>query len=368
MGRVLPTGHLVFVREATLYAAPFDMDRREVLRSPAPVIEDVAYGSGHGGAWVVTSEEGTLLQVAGGESFEIPLDFLRVGMDGSEEVLSGSRSAYRNPRMSPDGSAVLYDVSLEGAAPDIWSLDLERDVATRLTFSEAPDFAAVWSPDGGSFAFSSRRSGQANVWLKSAEGTRDAEPLFESSNFQLPSSWHPNGRQLLIHENNSQSGMDLLILDVETKEIEPYLDTEFGEESGDFSPDGRWVAYESDESGEAEVYVRPFPLEAGKWRISSAGGYDPVWAPDGRTIYYRGSDNKVYGVSVAVDGSDLSVGSARALFDDRYEDYRGRSYDIGPDGSFLFMQGEGAAVEKRDFPTVVFNWFEELERLVPLER
>jgi serine/threonine-protein kinase len=368
MGRVLPTGHLVFVREATLYAAPFDMDRREVLRSPAPVIEDVAYGSGHGGAWVVTSEEGTLLQVAGGESFEIPLDFLRVGVDGSEEVLSGSRSAYRNPRMSPDGSAVLYDVSLEGAAPDIWSLDLERDVATRLTFSEAPDFAAVWSPDGGSFAFSSRRSGQANVWLKSAEGTRDAEPLFESSNFQLPSSWHPNGRQLLIHENNSQSGMDLLILDVETKEIEPYLDTEFGEESGDFSPDGRWVAYESDESGEAEVYVRPFPLEAGKWRISSAGGYDPVWAPDGRTIYYRGSDNKVYGVSVAVDGSDLSVGSARALFDDRYEDYRGRSYDIGPDGSFLFMQGEGAAVEKRDFPTVVFNWFEELERLVPLER
>ena len=259
-------------------------------------------------------------------------------------------------------------MALEGRAPDIWSLDLERDVATRLTFSEGPDFAAVWSPDGESVVFASRRGGQSNVWRKSAEGTREAEQVTESDHFQVPSSWSADGRYLLINEDGSQTEMDLMVLDVEAGTVEPYLQTEFNEESGEFSPNGRWIAYESDESGKNEIYVRPFPMAPGKWRVSSEGGIDPVWSPDGGVLFYRGADKKFYSAAVTVEGEGLRVGTVQALFDDHFDSYRGRSYDIAPDGSFLFMAAEGAMVEKRDLPILVFNWFAELEQLVPLKR
>jgi len=158
------------------------------------------------------------------------------------------------------------------------------------------------------------------------------------------------------------------LLDLETRDVEPYLQTEFGEEDGEFSPDGRWVAYQSDESGEEEIYVRPFPSAPGKWRISSGGGIDPVWSRDGSTIYYRSFDKNFYGVPVSTEGSTFRAGSPRVVFEDVYENYRGRSYDIAPDDTFLFMKGEGTTAEERNLPILVFNWFEELERLVPTER
>ncbi len=367
MGRYLPTGHLVFVREGTLYAAPFDLEAREIRRPPAPVLEGVVFGPGYGGADFATSPGGTLIYLEGEAEALGQLELLRVQPDGTAEPLSATRRAYRNPRISPDEATVLFVDAPQAANQDIWSLDLERDVATRLTFDETGDFGPVWSPDGTRFAFASRRAGQANIWVKRVEGTSEAEPLTtEGGLFQVPMDWSPDGRHILFFQVDA--GANVYTLDVGTLEVEPYLDSEFEEGSSKFAPNGRWVAFRSDESGRDEVYIRPFPLAAGKWQVSAGGGSEPVWSSDGRVVYYRGDDRKLYAADVTEEGSSLRVGSPRPVFEDRYRRGPGRGYDIASDGSFVFTSGSEQSDQEAGLPILVFNWFEELKRLVPLDR
>jgi Tol biopolymer transport system component len=269
--------------------------------------------------------------------------------------------------ISPDGRSVLFAASVEGAALNIWSLDLERDVATRLTFGESGDFAARWSQDGSQFTFTSLRAdGVAQMWVKGAQGTTEPQRLFESDTFQIATSWSPDGRYVMVFELDGDP--DLKVLDTESGEMQPYLTSDFAESGGIFSPDGSLVAVVSDESGQDEIYLRPFPLGPGKWRVSTGGAGSPKWSADGRSIFFRGADRKVYQVAVSVEGALVRIGSPRVLFEDIFYRGTGAQYDVMADGSFIFLRLLGEATQGRVLPTLVFNWFEELRRLVPLEK
>jgi Tol biopolymer transport system component len=238
-----------------------------------------------------------------------------------------------------------------------------------MTFHESSDFGAIWSTDGASVVFSSSRGGSANLWRKSVDGTGDAERLTDAGNFEMATGWLADGGILLFTEFASAAGSrDLMLLDLETGEVEAYLQTEFNEWWGRPSPDGRWVAYVSNESGQREVYVRPYPRAAGKWQISSGGGEEePKWSPDGSTLYYWGLDDQVHAVDVVVDGSSFRASSPRVLPAVPFAGSDDPIWTVAPDGSFVFLSGEQAESEGEALPYLVFNWFEELTKLVPLE-
>ena len=262
--RYVSTGHLVYVLDGTLLAVPFDVDKLEVTSGPIPMAEGVMTADlSTGAAHFSVSDTGALVYVAGSSLVDRTLVW--VDRDGREEALAAEPRAYRYPRISPDGGRLALDV--RDQENDIWIWDFARETLTRLTFAPAEDFYPVWTPDGRKVAFASNRDGGFNLYWKAADGTGTVERLTESENLQFPSAFTPDGKQLVFSEFGRQdSNLGRLSLEGSS---EPLLATEFNERNGEISPDGRWLAYESDASGQYEVYVRPFPnVEDGQWLIS----------------------------------------------------------------------------------------------------
>jgi serine/threonine-protein kinase len=257
--RYAPSGHLVYVREGTMFAAPFDLDALEMTGSPAPVLEGVK-AAGSGAAQFDFSETGLVVYLTGSLRRRYPIVW--VDRQGNTTPLWEEEQEYSTPRFSPDGSLLAVDA--EGTAGrDVWVYDLNRGVPTRLTFGEGNDDTPVWSPDGEYIFFSSTGSGGVpNLYRKRADGSGEEERLTDSNNIQYPSSISPDGRFLAYHEVNAESDWDLWLLPLEgNQEPELFLRTPFGELEAEFSPNGRWIAYQSAESGTTEIYVRPFPPE-----------------------------------------------------------------------------------------------------------
>jgi Tol biopolymer transport system component len=298
-----------------------------VLMSLALIASPLAAGSGQ-------------TQEAQGMGDDV-VELVRVASDGANRSLSPTRRRYRHPRVSPDGKAVIFSES-KGSNGDVWSLDIERDEIARLTFSESRNFAPLWSPNGASFVFTSSRSGHPNIWIKEAEGASEPQHLMPSDGFQVAHDWSSDGRYLVFLEFGAGAGGGLRVLDFESGSVEPYLVTEFKESNATFSPDSHWIAYGSDETGQNEIYVRSFPLQDAKWAISNDGGSQPGWSPDGRTIYYRGADDRFYAVAVEPSDSGMVIGSPVVLFDDPYARFTtGRHWDVTPDGDFIFLRSDG---------------------------
>jgi serine/threonine-protein kinase len=357
--RYVPTGHLVYVRSGVLMAAPFDLGRLEVTGAAVPVIEDVLQSSSSSLAQFSFSNGGWLVYLPGGVHLE-ERTLVWVDREGRAEPLPAPRRPYLSPRLSRDGQRLA--VSIEGPLWDAWSYEIGRDTLTRLTF-EGDSIAFVWTPDGTRLSFSSTRAGPYNMFWMPADGSGPAERLHVSENEQFPTSWSPDGRLLAFVEVHPETGADIWILSMDGEQTpHPFLVTPFNEGNAEFSPDGGWLAYESDESGQPEVYLRPYPGPGGKRQVSSGGGSDPVWAPDGRALFYR-ADDKMMAVPVGLT-PELTVGKARLLFEGKYASGTGRDYDLSPDGRrFLMLRSEEESGPKHI--NVVLNWFEELERLVP---
>jgi serine/threonine-protein kinase len=219
-----------------------------------------------GAAHFSVSDTGALVYVTGGDPGERTLVW--VDRDGREEALAAEPRAYRHPRISPDGGRVAVVVS--DPEQDIWIWDFARETLTPLTFAPGEDFYPVWTPDGRQVAFASNRDGEFNLYWKATDGTGTVERLTESENQQAPYAFTPDGRQLLFGEIGEQ-GVNLGVLSLDGSS-EPLLVTEFSKRNGEISPDGRWLAYESNASGQFEIYVRPFPnVEDGQWQIRAAG-------------------------------------------------------------------------------------------------
>jgi Tol biopolymer transport system component len=248
----------------------------------------------------------------------------------------------------------------------VWLYDLSRETLTRFTFEGTSNGNPIWTPDGKRIAFDSNKEGQHNVFWQLADGSGGLERLTTGEYFQGPSSWSPDGQLLAFVEINPTTGLDIWVLRMSDRKAQPFHRTPFTEGTPRFSPDGRWLSYISGESGRFEIYVQPYPGPGGKWQISTEGGTEPVWNPNGRELFYRSGD-KMMAVDVATKPS-FSAGKPRMLFQGQYAPTVGTApnYDVSSDGQrFLMVQSSEQAGAAPTQINVVLNWFEELKRRVP---
>ena len=275
--------------------------------------------------------------------------------------------AYLYPRLSPDGRRVA--VAITGPDTQVWLYDLSRETMTRLTFEGNANQSPAWTPDGKRITFNSNKEGPLNLFWQRADGSGGLERLTTSEYVHLPTSWSPDGQLLAFVEVNPITGRDIWVLRLGDRKAQPFLRTPFDESAPRFSPDGRWLAYASNESGRYEIYVQPYPGPGGKWQISTEGGTEPAWNPNGRELFYRSGD-MMMAVDVKTKPS-FTLGKPRVLFKGQYSPTPATlpNYDVSPDGQrFLMLK---ASEQEAAAPTqinVVLNWFEELKRRVPVRK
>ena len=312
-----------------------------------------------------------------------------VDLEGKEEPLAVRPNAYRWPRVSPEGNRVVIavedsDFVLDPGTSDVWTYDLVRGVLTQLTFDTAFDGRPMWTPDGRRVVFLSRREGGANnLFWRAADGTGSVERLTTSPNtdFHFPYSFSLDGKNLLFqHATPRETGSyeaDIYMLSMEDRKIQPLVADASQQQHAAVSPDGRWVAYTSRESGQNEIYVRPFPnVDDGKVQISTEGGRDPVWNPQGRELFYMlntarpfygGNETAMLRVRYETEPT-FTPGSPEVLFTRISHGGGGRQFDIHPDGKrFLMIKEGGPTGQAQQELAIVLNWFDELKRLVPTE-
>jgi eukaryotic-like serine/threonine-protein kinase len=248
---------------------------------------------------------------------------------------------------------------------------------TRFTFEGSLNNPAVWTPDGKRIAFSSNKEGVQNIFWQLADGSGGLERLTTGDYAQIPMSWSPDGQLLAFFEVNPTTGYDIWVQQMgapsagsgQLRKAQPFLRTTFNESVPKFSPDGNWLVYVSDESGRYEIYVQPYPRPGGKLQISTEGGTEPVWNPNGRELFYRNGD-KMMAVDIATQPS-FAAGKPRMLFEGKYQPTPGTApnYDVSPDGQrFLMLKPSGSAEAAPTQINVVLNWFEELKQKVPTEK
>jgi serine/threonine-protein kinase len=363
-GRYVPSGHLVYVHEGTLFALPFDADELEPTGAPVPIVERVLYDVRNGGAQLDFSPQGHLIYVSG-NVVSTRRTVVWVEPDGTSTPLLEELRDYGSPRISPDGTRLALDYAGGSPEEDIWIYDMVRGATTRLTFSDKTDLVPVWSPDGLRVAFSSLREASVpNIHWKLADGSGAAERLTASKKAQFATSFSPDGRYLLFMEEGGQTNWDLYTLDLRDGSIELFLQTGFREGNGTFSPDGRWVAYDSDESGRFESYVRPFPAGGGKWQVSTDGGGNPIWSADGSRLYYT-NEGKLMVVDVSAEGATFRPEAPRVYAESR--DLRSslfRQYDVAGDGRLVTVSNADDTGDTPSATYLVLDWFRELRENV----
>ena len=368
------SGHLVYGAGGTLRAVPFDLARLETRGTPVPLVADVTT-TAFGAVDAVVAEDGTLAYVSGGlaTGATAPRTLVWVDRQGRETPIPAPLRSYMYPRVSPEGTRVA--VFAADQQLDLWLLDLPRATLTRLTFEPGLDLLPLWTPDGRRLLFASDRAGgQFNLFVQAADGTGAATRVAESTNQQNPTGITTDGTRVVFDELTPTRQHDLRLLSLTpTPHVEPLLETSFDERNGIVSPDGHWLAYESNSSGRFEIYVRPFPnVGDGQWQMSNTGGVQPLWARSGRELFYVAPDGALLAVTVDPRGGTWSAGTATMLVAGRYYTSRNvfapRQYDVSPDGQRFIMIKESGGADQTAAPPqliVVQHFDEELKRLVP---
>ena len=372
-GRYLPSGHLVYVHQGVLFGVAFDLSKLEVRGAPIPLVEDLAGNTGTGGAQFDFSRTGTVVYLRGSNAaLRWPIVWL--DRSGKTEPLLVTPGIYYLPRFSPDGTRLaLQSVSNNGA--DIFLYDLQRDAMTRLTFT-GMGLAACWNHDGKYIAFQSGTPGGFGIsWIRS-DGAGEAQQLLSTPHTVVPWSVSPDGRHLAYHENRPESGGDLMTLPLDLSDPahpkpgkpEVFLSTPSDEVVPAFSPDGRWIAYRSNESGSNEVYVRPFPGAGGKWQVSAGGGLYGIWSKNGRELFYESADNRIFVVEYTTTRDTFMPGKPRLWSDSKIYFPSVSNLDLAPDGKrfAVFPMPEAAQGEKGSVHvTFLQNFFDDLKRRLP---
>jgi Tol biopolymer transport system component len=363
--RYVPTGHVVYLKDNTMMAVPFDIEGEKITGAPEPVLEGIASNSG-GASHFHFSETGTLAYVLGQTTSAATrtLSSSPVWVDarGNEEPTGALPGLYADPVIAPNGTRVAMTVSEDDGTKSIRIWELDRRVWTVLTRGPSDNESPVWTVDGRSIVYSSNRDGRfRHLYIQNADGIGDARRLSRDDGTtpvvgdagRYAASVSRAGRWLFFVERGSKSEVGALRLD------DGGLERLFEGFDPRLSPDSRWLAYSSDESGSTQIFVRPFPVEAKRWTVSRAGAQSPRWSHDGRALYYR-LGNQMMRAPVK-QGEDFSYGSPEALFD---ASMYLRSYDLAKDDRrFLMLRRTGN--DESSEPRIVLNWDQELKRLVP---
>jgi serine/threonine protein kinase len=346
-------GYLLFVRERTLMAQPFDAGKAKTTGDAVPLAEEIDYlPNGNQGQFSV-SQNGVLVYTSGaGGGGRLQLTWLdRTGKSLGTVWTPGDIGA---PALSPDGATVAVQRLDSAGVADIWLYDLARGTPTRFTFGPSPSLGPVWSPDGNRIAFSVLRgNGVGGPYQKPASGVGKEEPLDQDPQPHRVEDWSRDGRFVFAQTVNSKTGNDIWVFpQFGDRKPYPYLNTEFRETHARLSPNGNWLAYLSDESKRPEVYVQTFPEHGGKWQVSTGGGIDPVWSRDGRELYFIAGDrNKMMAVEVTGNGAKFEPGIPKPLFDVSGP----TGFDVSKDGRFLMLAPVEQAAPNVPI-TVVTNW------------
>jgi serine/threonine-protein kinase len=357
------SGHLVYVATGALWAVSFDPRRLEVHGSPVRVLPQLVTTVNGSGQFAVATD-GTLVYADSVPTVALQ-DLVWVDHTGRETPLGAPTRAYLNARLSPDGRRVA--VNIAGQDQDLWVWDTERDVLTRVTADPANDAAPVWTLDGQRLIFASQRDGGIyNLWWQAADGTGNAERLTTSAVTQVPTGLSPDGGELVFFQLTPTRLFDILRLALPGKHVSSLVETAFSELNGVISPDGRWLAFQSDGSGRNEIYVRPFTgTSGGQWPVSTAGGKMPAWS--GNRLMFFQADGRLMGVEFDGRNSRWHAETPAKLLDPVY--FSGsaatiaRTYDVSPDGQRLLMIKPSRADSQPGSSglIVVQHWDEELK-------
>ena len=356
----LPPGWLVRVRQGVLEAQRFDVDSGRLSGDPLPIEPSVSIDATNLAGSFSVSRSGMIAWRGGGAGRRQMLWFNRSGRNlGSFGDIGGS--TFFIAELSPDGKQAATMRGPIGSS-GIW---LQGTHNRRLTFGPADDRYPIWSPDGKRVVFASNRSGSYDLYEKAADGSDNERILLRSAELKRPNSWSLDGRFILYWAGNNNG--ELMVLPL-TGDRKPYsfLSTPFNTQQGVFSPDGKWVAYQSDESGRFEVYVRPFPGPGGQSQVSGEGGHSPRWRPDGKELYYLAQDSKLMAAKVVVQGATFTAGTPEALFQTHINEATNRQqYDVGRDGRFLISHGFAEHVHRTDTFAVELEATVEVSRARP---
>jgi serine/threonine protein kinase/Tol biopolymer transport system component len=375
----IPSGHIVFGRGNALLAQAFDPARLTLSGGPVAMLDGVANAVNQPAMYFAISSTGTLLYVPGSTAGATALtNLVQVARDGARSSLAEVAGLAWFPRFSPDGSRVAYGVS---AGPDLerpsdlWVLDVARGSRTRVTFTGNNRFHPIWTRDGTRLTFADGIGATNRLLWTLADGSGGLLTLMDADARRFPTSWSRDGRTLAFYVGGVNSSRDVWMLhrDGDQWTPTPFVETPFEERGAIFSPDGRWVAYVSNKSGQNHIYARPYPGPGGEVTISMGGGQEPVWAPSGRELFYR-HGGRLLAVQIDQAASSLTVGAPARVFDDPYRlDTAGTqggvaNYDISADGLRFVMVEEprptGGGTQAVRLQ-VILNWHEELKRLVP---
>ena len=361
------SGHLVYAALGALRAVRFDPVKLEVLSDPVHVMDDVAMG--RNAADFSVSRSGTLLYVPGGETTGVARTLAWVDRNGREEPIKTPPRGYLSVHLSPDDTRIAVSAA-DLSNPDIWIVDLSRGLSTRLTFDPGADTNPMWTPDGRWIVFRSTRGSAPNIFRRAADGTGDDERVTTSTNSQIPMAFSPDGLRLVFQEAVPKTGMDLFVMPGDGHgTAQPLAQTPFGETNADLSPDGRWLVYQSNESGRNEVYVRPFPnTGSGRWLISANGGTVPAWARTGSEIFYVEPGGAMMVVSVRTTPTFSSGAPTKGVDAGFFVTSSNRTYDVSRDGRRVLVIKNPQADLSKVTPAsmiVVLNWLEELKARLP---
>jgi eukaryotic-like serine/threonine-protein kinase len=353
-------GYLLFMRESALMAQPFDADSLELTGDAFQLADRVAVRTLGQTSLCSVSESGVLVYVSGGEAVNSELNWRdRTGKKISQVGPVGN---YWSIWLSPDEKRVAVE-RLEKGTGDIWLMDIARNIPTKFTFDPGWDYAPVWSPDGSRIVFSSARGdGTAHLYVKPASSGSNEELLLKSNFLKIPTDWSSDGKLILYSEGNAKGKNDLWVLPLEGDRMpRPLVQDEFNKSGAKFSPDEKGVAYVSDESGRAEVYVQPFPGLGAKYQVSTSGGFNPSWRRDGKELFYTTNDRKLMALELNA-GAKFEPGLPKALFDIRMRGTGGRSiYAVSRDGQ-RFLTSDISESSTPSPITVVLNWTADLKR------
>ncbi len=343
----LDTGHLAHAAGGSLRIVPFDLERLEVTGDALPLSERVE-GNRNGAAGFSIAKNGTLLYVPGDLAADgADRSLVWVDRSGREEPAGAPARSYFALRLSPDGTRVALDI--RDQETDIWVWDIARKGLQRMTFDAAADIFPVWSHDGRTLFFRSGRRGPHGLFRQPSNGTDTAEQLVDGPQSNTPTSVTPDGRGVVFTAINETEDIMLLTLDTPGATPTPLLQTRFRERNGAVSPNGKWIAYESDQSSEHQIYVRPFPsMDSGEWQVSLDGGRKPLWSRDGRELFYVAAGDHLVSTPIA-DGETFAAGQPRKLFPvvPVTNLSSGTFFDVMPDGRRFIMIKEARRTSTR---------------------